>query len=598
MPSINLGGLVSGDSRSRLSGVTSGLDSDKIISATIEAKMAPVKKMEDQVKFSNEKIGALTKLKTYFQDLKSATDNLRAAPGYSSAQASNVLSAKKVVLSSDTIANPVNYLDISAANNVDSQIFSVKVDSIAKSKIQQTTAFASTSASATEIAGIHTNGKFTAGTFQINSTDITLVAGDSLANIAAKINAVSGATKVSATIIQPSIGQYRIQLKALETGIANAYSITDNTTVLNDVLTQVDTNVQTAANAQIKINNNITVARSTNTITDYIDGLTVKVYNPTTDNITVDIDYDKKAATDSMLNFVEKYNNFISYSNEQQAQDSEGNYLESAKIRRNAFLTNSREGIVQQLGSTINNNAGFEYLEKIGIKFPSATSSIANPNLMNSLEVDAAVLTDAVYNNFGNLRKLLEFQYSSTSQNFTVTKRSNNIGDNTTFSVNVDVNRAAAERAKITYGATTIDATFTPNDPLDLTKGGFISGPAGTPFEGFEFQYAGAGANETTDMVASQGIMDKMYNVLENLLKKSYSDSSGSSNNLDAIDVEISSITDEVKATNSRIEMKKSRIEKEKEALIEKYAVLEASVAKSNSILQMLDAQQRAMDNR
>ncbi len=596
MPSINLGGLVSGDSRNRLSGVASGLDSDKIISATIEAKMAPVKKMEDEVKFSNEKIGALTKLKTYVQDLKSAADGLRSVPGYSSAQASNMLSAKKVVLSSDTISNPVNYLDISAANSVDPQIFSVKVDSIAKAKIQQTTAFASISASVTEIAGIHTNGKFTAGTFQINSTDITLVAGDSLANIAAKINAVSGATKVSATIIQPSVGQYRIQLKSLETGVANAYSIADATTVLNDVLTQLDTNVQAAANAQIKINDTITVSRSSNTISDYIDGLTIKVYNPTADNITVDIDYDKKTATDAVLNFVEKYNSFITYASEQQARDSDGKFLESAKIRRNSFLENSRSNIVQQLSY-----GGFEKIkdvENIGISFVSTKSSIANPNLMNLLEVDAEALTNAVHNKFDNLRKLLEFQYSSTSHNFTVTKRSNNIGNNTTFSVNVDVNRADSERAKITYGATTVNAVFAPNDPLDLTKGGFISGPAGGPFEGFEFQYAGTGNNETTDIVASQGVMDKMYNVLDSMLQKSYSDSLGSSNILDAIDIEILSITDEVKATNSRIEVKKSRIDKEKEALIEKYAILEASVAKSNSILQMLDAQQRAMDNR
>ncbi len=598
MPVGSLGKLVSGDGRTRMSGIATGIDSDEIIKAFVETKMIPVKKMEDQVKFSNEKVGTLTKLRTYLQDLQTSADALRSVPGYSSSNSSNLLSAKKVVMSSDTIDNPVNYLDISASSSVDAQIFSVRVNSVAKTKIQQTTYFSDTTSSITDISGIHTNGRFTAGTFQINGTDISLVAGDSLANITSKINAVSGTTKVSATIIQPSVGQYRIQLKSSETGLSNAFAITDTNTVLNDTLSQVNTTVQSAADAQITINNNITVSRPTNTITDYINGLTIKIYNQTADNVTVDIDYDKNVAADSIVNFVEKYNSFISYAAEQQARDGEGKYLDSAKIRDCAFLTSTRTEIISRLSTTVGNNGLFESLWSIGISFPKAEMTIANPSLMNSLQVDGTKLSDVIHTNFDKLRKLLEFQYTSTSSNYLVTKRSNSIATNTTFSVNVDVNRAANERAKITYGATTINATFTPNDSNDLTKGGFISGPDGTPFEGFEFQYTGAGNNETTDIVASQGVMDKMYNALDLVLKKAYSDSTGTPNSIDGIDVEIAGIQEAIKTTSARIDTKKTRIETEKEAQIAKYAAAEARNIKEGGLQEMLRETMNAWSKR
>ncbi len=588
--SFNLGGLVSSsNTRTRISGLNSGIDTDKIIEATVEAKLKPVKKIEDAVKFNNEKIGALNELKSYFKDLRDAADILRAAPKNILSTNTNLLAAKKVVLSSNTIANPVNYLDVSATNNVDAQIFNIKVDSIAKPKIQKITnpAFNSVTASVTDIAGINT-GRFTAGTFTIGTTDITLVAGDSLSTIASKINAVSDVTKVSATIIQPTLGNYAIQLKSQNTGISNAFTLTDTgNAVMNGMLA----NVQSAADSQVTIDNSIVISRATNTIVDYVDGLTIKVYNPTLDNISVDVDYDKKTATDSIVNFVEKYNNFIQFANEQQAQDGQGSYLDSAKIRNNTFLSDSKSTLFQQLSSVVSSNGTMDILEKIGIKFPDSRSSIANPQDMNKLLIDSSginTLTDAVYNNFDKVRKLLEFQYTSTSSNFIVTKRSNNLGSISTFSINVDVNRAEAERAKITYGGTTINATY---------SNGFIIGPTGTPFEGFELQYLGAGNNETTDIVVSQGIMDKIYNTVDGYLAKRYTDASGTAAMLDAIDLEVTNVSKEIESKNNEIEKKKAKIETDKETMIIKFAEMEKAMAKAQSILEMLKAQQNAMRN-
>jgi flagellar hook-associated protein 2 len=574
-----IGALSTDDTRVRISGLASGMDTQKVIDSIAEAQFKPVKKMEDKVTLNNEKVAAITKLKTFFQELKTASGGLNSFNG-------GALSSKKVILSSNNTANPVNYLDVSATKDVAAQILSIKVDAVAKAKIQKTATFSDATSSATEISGIHTAGRFTAGTFQIGTTNITLTAGDSLSTIASKINAVSTTTKVSASIIQPTVGQYIIQLKSNETGISNAYTITDSDSVLNSMLT----NVQAAADATIKINDNITITRPTNTITDFITGLTVKVYNPSADNIAVDIDYDKQGATDAIVNFVEKYNNLITYVNEQQERDSEGNYLDTAKIQRNNFVSGARSKIRAQFDTIVSNNGNYNQLSTVGIKFLTLEEAGGDPakmNLLNISTADVAKLSDAIHNNFDSVRKLFEFQNTSTSANFIIRKSGNNL-DSSTFSINVDVNRASNERAKITYGTTTINAIFDPFDATDLTKGGIITGPVGSAFEGFEFGYTGIGNNETTDIVVTQGIADRIDNEM-----KLFFD-----NPIDPFKAELDSIAIEVTSITSDIEAKKIRIEEDKNKLIEKFAKMEAAIKQANSIQQMLDAQQRAMDRK
>jgi hypothetical protein len=90
-------------------------------------------------------------------------------------------------------------------------------------------------------------------------------------------------------------------------------------------------------------------------------------------------------------------------------------------------------------------------------------------NLLYISTADVAKLSDAIHNNFDSVRKLFEFQNTSTSANFIIRKSGNNL-DSSTFSINVDVNRASNERAKITYGTTTINAIFDPFDATDLNK--------------------------------------------------------------------------------------------------------------------------------
>ncbi|MFI4983635.1 MAG: flagellar filament capping protein FliD [Rickettsiales bacterium] len=598
MASINLGGLVKDGDKYRLSGISSQLDSNAIIEATIEAKKIPIQKIEDSVKLSDEKVDALFQFQSLLHDLKESSKSLRGPTPYGFGVA-DALNSKKVYLTSSTIDIPASYVEVMADSTVPPGNFNIQVNSLATAQIQQSVPFASLTASATNDPSSPVANTFTAGTFQINGISVTLADGDTLPDIAAKINALTSQSNVSATIIKPSISSYGITIQSTQTGFANAYVITDTSNVLNGVFSGVDANVQAANDASFTIDNNITVTRPTNYIDDYISGLSITLHAQTASVVNVDIDYDKTAGQAAIIDFVNKYNTFVQFASDQQARDANGNYLPTAKIRRSWAVSDSLLNISGQLGNVVANNFdsngnSYNYLDSIGIGFFSADNAVAYPGERLKINVDTQTLTDSLQNNFSNVLTLLEFQSQCSSPNFLITDRSNNLGNITNFTISINTSSPLATAAQITYGTTTIFLPFTPSNPTDLTQGGFITGQTGTPFDGFRFQYTGTGI-DTGNYTVSQGVMDTVHNAIEFYLDKQFASTYSSGINISVIELEIEGINSEVQLKNDRVEYLNRQIETTKKTLIAKYARLEAAIAKANSIMQFLEAQQNAM---
>lgn len=599
MAKINLGSLVN-DGSNKVSGVASGMDSEKLIEAAIAARSKPLRKLEDKIKINNEKVSAFSQMKSLVSALKDSANKLRATPGIMGYQ-DNVFAQKKVVLSSSTDVSPSNYIDISANNKSAVSSFDIEVVQVAKAKIQQSRAFASTTTSVVNASNI--DGAFTAGTLQINGINITLDTGNNLVEVVSRINAVQSQTNVRATIIQPNTGEYRVKLESLETGVSNAYAITDVGNVLNDlftynVSTHPNLDVQAAQDVSLKYNN-ITIARPTNTVTDFIDGITITALKsmPTGEKITVKIDNDKESAASAIAGFVAKYNELVEFIEAQQARGGDGEYLDSAVIQRNSFVSKLKQGISSSVTSYVAGATEYYTLSDIGIDLPSYADTQSSPEKRFQLDIETNTLANALESNFDDVRKVFEFDYTSSSSKFLVTKRSNKLNQ-TAFSLDVNTSRASNEIAKITYGATTINATFTPIDSGDLTKGGIIKGNTGTVFEGFEFFYSGTGVDTSTFNV-TQGIADKLFNTLDSVLDKKYTSTVGDlSLRSSELELEMYSLQDQVSKMQSEIVTKTLRIDQYKQGLVKKYAALESAMAKANSILQMLDIQQQAMNGK
>ncbi len=147
------------------------------------------------------------------------------------------------------------------------------------------------------------------------SVDINL-ATDSLDAIAAAINTASSAagSTISASVVQTGEGNYQLEILS---GDATAPTFTDASNVLETLgivtagFTQIDQEGQDA----IFTLNGMSITRSTNTVTDVIDGVTLSLRSgdsPTT-NVTISVNSDNSDAVDALQSFVSAYNTVVSF---------------------------------------------------------------------------------------------------------------------------------------------------------------------------------------------------------------------------------------------------------------------------------------------
>lgn len=598
MAKVDLGGMTSNDPSKR-KGVVSGIDTEVMIQAAVDKRKAPIKIEQDSVIFNNEKIAALSQLNNLLESFQSTLTTVKGLRF--TEDGTDALKAKLVTLSAPVSEDPTKFVSISATPDANLGSFNLQVTQIAQNKILRSAGFASNTASATNPATDHSNlTLFTPGTFQINGVNVTIAQGDTLAMIASNINNLSGLTKVSAQVINPTTGVYNLLLQSTLPGLANNIVFTDPTNVLNNVISS-GTTLQAAQDA-VFLYNGVTVQRSTNSVSDFINGVVFNLYSPT--QVTVynplptqqaftmnaSIIQDIPSAVTGIKNFVDSYNTLIKFATQQQGRDEYGNYFPTAKIQHDDYISNLITNITilaAQVAYVSDSSSGF------GITLANETPAnpaTGEPPYKNLMILDTADLTNALSSNFENVRSKFEFDLIGNTNNFIVYSRGNQITSGS-VAFDIDIGRPSGDMVRATYNGNTVNMTFTPNNPLDLTKGGSLKGVNGTFMDGYEFVYAGTGV-ETFSVTINQGIGDKLYNVVS--LAVDIDTSSGTSIFQDAIN----SLIKENYNRNRAIAEKLSAIEAYRESLVQKYSRMEASIAKSNAMLTFLEAQLKAMERK
>jgi flagellar hook-associated protein 2 len=126
---------------------------------------------------------------------------------------------------------------------------------------------------------------------------------------AGMVSAINGAKLgVTAQLINTGNG-YNVVITG-ETGATKAFSLTSkdsNGAAVAGV--SFTNNLQTATNASLKING-LTVSRSSNTITDVIDGVTLDLFANTTGAARIDLNRDTAGIKDNVKGLVKAYNEF------------------------------------------------------------------------------------------------------------------------------------------------------------------------------------------------------------------------------------------------------------------------------------------------
>ena len=227
-----------------------------------------------------------------------------------------------------------------------------------------------------------------------NSISITIGPGeDTLTAIRDKINAAGAG--VAASIVNDATGS-RLAIRSKESGEENGFRIsvadddgngsdTSGLSMLafNPAGSSSMVQAQAAANAVLTINN-IPINSASNTLTDVLDGLTVRVSRLTTGPVDLSVNRDNETIKKTITTFAEAYNGLVKLMREQTAYD------ENAKTAGTLQGDSTAVGLMNKLRTMVGSSSGattaFTRLADVGLE-PQRDGTL----LVNASKLDSAL---------------------------------------------------------------------------------------------------------------------------------------------------------------------------------------------------------------
>ncbi|MBI1275714.1 flagellar filament capping protein FliD [bacterium] len=586
--SIQLGQFYQSGGKTLLGGSATGFDTQSLVESLVKARQIPVDTLTGKVDTNSKKLTALDQLNGLMSSFKTSLNFLRNPPGLSTAS-QDVFQSRTVNSSTNTGVSADSYVSITAAAGADQTSYSVTVQDIARRTIQTTNTISVADADTSIVAASATPGQFTAGALELKSgVTVNITAGDSLNDIAAKINATTDTSGVKAQVVKVGNGSYRLQMQSTQTGVVNAFdSDVAANTGAGGVLESIGLDAaasQGATDAAITVNG-VAVTSASNTISDAIADVTftVKQATPPGTNINAEVTADTSLLETAVTNFVNAYNEIRVFMAKQNQRGDDGLPTEDAVLSNNSTLRTIMTQIDSELNRTVSGlTSGLSRLSEIGVTFTDFAGDSETPAVRNVLQLDSDVFKQAVANNYDAVRRVLAFDSTTSSTDLIVSGRSNAATIND-FSVVIDtVAQTATANYTDEFGVPqSLALTYSP-----YAGGANISGVDGTVLEGLKMVYANT-VDATIDVHMTQGIADRLYNVADNITNST----SG------LIATEKDGLTSQNDRYNTDIDRLNEQIEKYRQQLLARFSQLEQAIANVNTLLQSLDAQSNAYNN-
>ncbi|HID96223.1 MAG TPA: hypothetical protein EYP53_09255 [Candidatus Latescibacteria bacterium] len=247
--------------------------------------------------------------------------------------------------------------------------------------------------------------------------------------------------------------------------------------------------LQSSQDAKFKVDN-VYITKSSNTITDVIEGVTINLKSvDATQTVSLSISDDVDAVKSKIEEFVSSYNDLLSLIATHTSYDTE---TETAGVLLgDGTLRNIKSRIQRIISSAIPglaSGATFESLSQIGIKSGSG----------GSLSIDDTKLTDALDEDFDAVGDLFALDWSTTNSNIRYFTRTSETQAGTyTVVANFDA------EGNLTDG--------TINGNAADVEGDYLVGASDNPEEGLKLKVTYAGnSSETAEIRLSLGVSVQM----------------------------------------------------------------------------------------
>lgn len=487
-------------------GIGSGLDVEAIVSGLMNVEKKP--------------LNAVAKQKTTYQSEISAYGSLKSALSTFQTSVSALSSVAKFNAQTVTSANTSVF---SATSDGSATIgdYAVTVSQLAKSQKLALGGFANTS----DVVGTGTLtisfGTFTPevvepptpSVFSPNAakTDVTITidsTNNTLAGVRDAINATN--SSVSATIVNDGAGN-RLVITSKDTGEVNSLKISvtdDDANHLDAVgLSQLAydptasagagknlTQVQVAKDAMLEVDG-IAVVKSSNTITDMIEGVTLSLLTTSAGNaVNLGVASNQEAVKTSVTAFVDAFNKLDTTLRNLTKFDEAGKA--SGTLLGDATARNVINQIRAVMTSAVANGSTLNSLSQIGVSFQRT----------GQLALDATKLTSAITNNFGDIASLFAATAKATDPqvSYAASTSKTQVG---TYAVTVGQ-----------LGTSSVNAQGTINGVTATGSGTNLIGALGDASEGLSLKIAGGALGARGTVTFSIGYAAQLDSVINNLL--------------------------------------------------------------------------------
>lgn len=394
-------------------GSGSGIDTTALVSKLVEVNKAPqLDRLTTKQTLLENQISDFGLLRSAFSTLETAASTLGNADTFNAKSASIPTTSLLGITKLDAKASVGDY--------------SITVDQVAQSQSVSSGNFSSQSSPIgkgtlvirlgswnSAVDTFTVDSSKTGGTITIDDSNNSLVGLRDTINksgFGVKATIVSEAGSYKLLVTGPSGASNEVEVTATETaGAEGLASFNFNQTTRN--LTQQ----QEGKDALLHVNG-MALSRSTNHLTDVIEGVEFDLFNKsTTETVNIGISEDKSLAEKNIRDFVAAYNTFLASSSKLVGFDKEKNAYGS--LRQDPLAKNLVQQVRTQLGASITGvNGSFKSLSDIGI----ATQLDGTLKINDS--DDTTSFRSAIDKSFAAVRDLFVPTKSSDNAQISVTK--------------------------------------------------------------------------------------------------------------------------------------------------------------------------------
>ncbi|HQZ02153.1 MAG TPA: flagellar filament capping protein FliD [Thauera sp.] len=353
-------------------GVGSGLDVASIINQLMAVERQPLARLQDQQKSYQSKLSAFGQVQSAMSKLQDAATALTKSATFSATKAS---------------AGDTKAFTVSSGASAQTGSYGIEVEQLARA--QRVASSATTAPSVGEgtltisLGRYAEDGSFTAAAD--GEKTISLAAGASLSDLRAAINDADAG--VSAQIINNgTIDQLVISSK--DTGAAQAFRLSGTGALAGFGYDAGNADpglatIQSAQDARLSIDG-LAITRSSNTVSDAIEGVTLSLVKPTEGETAVTVARDDDTAKKAIDEFAKAYNELNTLIRSQTSYNAETK--KAGTLNGDSSMRSIQSQLRTALGNPISGLSGAKMLSDAGISFKTD----------GSMSVDSTKLTEAL----------------------------------------------------------------------------------------------------------------------------------------------------------------------------------------------------------